>query len=289
MPEVVFATGESGPDAPETIPTPDPNRPEWLDPKFETPEAQAQAYKELQAQFTRQQQELAKLKGTAPAASEDTPATSETSGADSSAEGSENKQDDQQQQKDDDGKSEQDKAAEEAAKAAGIDLDPYRQEFETTGDVSAENRTKIIDGFKKALPGIDWDAAVNEFIEAKKVVVANDRAMLMEVAGGEDQYAAMLQWAAQSLSPAEVEAYNRQITSGDRHATQFAVEGLRAKYEKANGRVPQRVNGAGGTPDAVTGFRSTAEMTRAMRDPRYKTDAAYREEVLAKLAKSPNL
>lgn len=286
MAEVVFRQPDTGPVAPEPTPQADPNRPEWLDPKFESPEKQAQAYAELQAQFTKQAQELAKLKGTAPASGEDTPAESQTSGADQNAEGGETddaaKQQDQQ-------KSEQDKAAEEAAKAAGIDLTPYQQEFETTGDVSAENRAKIIEGFKKALPDLDWDAAVNEFIEGKKALVANDEAMLLDLVGGKEQYATMIQWASQSLSPDEVAAYNRQIKSKDRHAMQFAVEGLRAKYEKANGRIPTRVSGAAGTPDAVGGYRSTAEMMRDMRDPRYSTDPSFREEVAKKLRASKNI
>lgn len=272
MPEVTFASPTDGANPPEPAAqiTESGDRPEWLPPNFKSGEDLAKSYAELQAKATRDAQELARLKGTAPAAEGDVDASNKPS------EGGENKAPD-------DKSPTQDDAAKQAADKAGIDLSPYSQEFAETGDVSPENRAKIIEGFKKAFPDLDWDTAVNEYIEGKKALAANDRAMFMEAAGGEEQYSSMIQWAAQALPKADVEAYNRQIASGDRHATLFAIEGLRAKYEKANGRVPNRIDGAGGSPNAVIGFRSTAEMTRAMRDPRYQTDPSYREEVKAKL------
>lgn len=260
--------------APE--PEVDPNRPAWLDPKFETPEAQAQAYAELQAKATRDAQELARLKGTPPG----TPAPSDPQLAvqddGQPPAGSETPKPDEPSQ---------DEAAKALADKAGVDITPYRTEFETTGDVKPESRAAIVEAFKKVLPDMDWDAAVNDYIEGKKALVNNDRAMVMEAAGGEDTYAKMVQWAAVALPAEQVAVYNKQVESGDRHATLFAVEGLRAKYEAAVGRDPRLLKGTG-MPTTVGGYRNVAEWQRDVRNPQYKTDPNFRDEVQRRLAAS---
>jgi hypothetical protein len=127
---------------------------------------------------------------------------------------------------------------------------------------------------------------VDDFIEARKVVIQNDQKMYMDAAGGQEQYGTMVEWAKQNWSAEQVAAYNRQVQSGDRHATLFAIEGLKSKFEAANGRIPQRITGTGGASTSQGAFRSVAEMTRAMSDPRYQSDEAYREEVRQRLALS---
>jgi hypothetical protein len=67
----------------------------------------------------------------------------------------------------------------------------------------------------------------------------------------------------------------------------LAIAGLNAQFRATQGSNPSLLNGfapAGG--DAVVGYRSTAELTTAMSDPRYAKDPAYRKDVEAKLAAS---
>lgn len=257
---------------------PDPNRPEWLDPKFTKPEDLAKAYAELQARATQQQQELAALKKTPAANPEDTSATSETGGAEG-ADGGENKPDDKP-----DDKEAAEKAAIEAAQKAGVDFTPWVDEFNETGDVKPESRTAIAEALKKvpAFANLPVDEIVNDYIEGRKVSVSNDVGLMVEEAGGQEQLDAMRQWAAdpKNFPRAEAEAFNKAINSNDRHAALFAIRGLRAKYEASNSVDPaRRLNGEGNPSPTSSGFRSTAEMVRAMQDPRYQTDEAYRNEV----------
>jgi hypothetical protein len=267
---VTFTPDETGSAPPQDQPQVDPNRPAWLDPKFQKPEDLANSYKEQQAALTRAQQELSRLKGEKPATDEQPP----IAGVQESDE-----------QKPDEEKPNDDEAATKVADAAGVDLAPYQEEYNTSGDVSEENRVKLAEGLKKVL-GDDARAIVDQFIEARKVVHANDTKMFMDAAGGQEQYATMTTWAAQNLPKEQVEAYNKQVESGDRHSVLFAIEGLRAKYEAANGRVPQRITGNGNAPANAGAFRSAAEMTAAMKDPKYKTDEAYRNDVARRLALS---
>jgi hypothetical protein len=264
MESIQFEQDETGPNAPQQPTTPDPNRPAWLDPKFKSPEELARAYNEQQAAYTRQQQELARLKGTTPPAD---PTVKEP------------EQQDQQQ-------SQQDDAAKKVAEAAGLDLTPYQQEYTSNGDVSEENRAKLADSLKSVL-GPNARNIVDEYIEARKVVQQNDTRMFMDAAGGEESYQTMSEWARSNWSPEQIAVYNRQVESGDRHSALFAVESLRTQFEAANGRIPNRLSAVGSPSNAGSQpFRSAAEMTTAMKDPRYKSDPAYRDDVARRLAAS---
>jgi hypothetical protein len=59
------------------------------------------------------------------------------------------------------------------------------------------------------------------------------------------------------------------------------IELLKVKASK--GADPKLLLGNGGGQSAVVGYRSQAEMQRDMRDPRYKTDPAFRADVGQKL------
>jgi hypothetical protein len=170
------------------------------------------------------------------------------------------------------------------AKAENIDLNPFIQEYSTTGDVSEEGRKALAEKFGKAIKG-DARQFVDDFIEARKIVHQRDQAMYTDAAGGEQAYGEMVKWASASLPPEQVAAYNKTVTSGDRHATLLAIEGLRAKFEQANGRLPTLRQGSTGFSN-TGGYKSTYEMVQAMQDPRYQKDPVYRDEVKAKLAAS---
>ena len=71
-------------------------------------------------------------------------------------------------------------------------------------------------------------------------------------------------------------------------AINIAVAGLKAQYEAANGFEGKMYTGK---PPKSSGevFRSQAELVRAMSDPRYDSDPAYRQDVIEKLDRSNNL
>lgn len=267
---VSFETPETGSEAPaqDLQNTGDPNRPEWLPEQFKSPEDFAKSWQDQRAEITRLQQASAQNKQPDPPDSGEPP-----------------KDEQEKPPAADDKQNQQDDAAKELADQAGLDLSPYQEEYSSTGDVSEENREAIAKSLEKQL-GPNARQIVDEFIEARKVVHENDTRMFMDAAGGQESYTQMVNWASTALPPEQVQAYNKQVNSGDRHTVLFAIEGLRAKYEQANGRDPRLISGSGRPGAAVGGFSSTAEMTRAMSDPRYKSDPAYREEVRAKLARS---
>jgi hypothetical protein len=275
MAEVTFTQAETG----STPPTPpvDPNRPAWLPDNFTKPEDFAASYKELQAKFTQTSQELAGFKktpgeGTPPPTDTETPPPVKTPEQLAAEEAAKKVTDEQD-------------AAKKAADAAGFDLVPYSTEYDTTGDVSEENRAKIADGLKSVL-GDDARKIVDGYIDGQKVLQTNTHSEFMAAAGGADSYNTMLQWAAQSLPKDSAEAFNRAIDSGDKHATLFAIQGLKAQYEAANGRLGNTITGGGGNTNASIGYASTAQMLADMANPLYKSDPAFRDKVAARIKAS---
>jgi hypothetical protein len=280
MTEVTFKPDETGPNAPPA-PAADPNRPAWLPDNFTKPEDIATAYKELQAKFTQTSQELAGLKKTADGTTPPPEKTAEELAAEEAAKAGKTPE---QLAAEEAAKKQSDDAdaAQKAADAAGFDLAPFSEEFDTTGDVTEENRAKIADGLKSVL-GDNARQLVDQYIEGFKASTANAMTDYMNAAGGEQNYVAMVSWAAEHMPKDQAEAFNRAIDSGDKSATLFAISGLKAQYEAANGRPADRITAGGGSFTGVTGYASTAEMVRDMANPLYNTDQAFRDKVAARI------
>ena len=108
---------------------------------------------------------------------------------------------------------------------------------------------------------------------------------VQNAAGGEANYNAVIDWAAQNLTDEAINAFDSVVDSGNPAAINIAFQGLQAEYNEANGYEGRMLQGK---PASSTGdvFRSQAELVAAMGDPRYDTDPAYRADVVAKLDQS---
>ena len=130
--------------------------------------------------------------------------------------------------------------------------------------------------------GLDRDT-IDTFAAGLKALGEVHKAAVHREAGGEDTYKAMIEWAKGEFTDEEVEAFNRDVHSGDRAVSLNAVRGLAARYKLAAGHSGKDATKGGGTR-TVEGYRSKAEMTADMRDPKYAKDPAFREEVARKVA-----
>ena len=104
-------------------------------------------------------------------------------------------------------------------------------------------------------------------------------------AGGEKAYANIVNWAKTNLPQDQVQAFDEVVNTGSVQAIQLAVSGLKAEYDNANGVEGRMVTGKT-APNNGDVFRSQAELVRAMNDPRYDNDPAYRQDVIEKLDRS---
>jgi len=131
---------------------------------------------------------------------------------------------------------------------------------------------------------LEYRSQVEEGGETE-VISADDVETLQGIVGGEQQYGQMMAWAQESLSEQEINMYDAVMERGDPLACYFAVNALAFRFQEAQGYDGQMLTGK--APGAQQqGFRSQAELVRAMSDPRYDTDPAYRADVAAKLEMS---
>jgi hypothetical protein len=103
--------------------------------------------------------------------------------------------------------------------------------------------------------------------------------------GGEAQYNKLVTWAGDNLSADKIKAFDDLVGTGNSAAIQLGVDALKSAYESANGYEGRMLTGkAAETRGDV--YRSQAQLVKAMSDPRYDNDPAYRQDVIAKLERS---
>lgn len=171
--------------------------------------------------------------------------------------------------------------AESMLQEKGLSLDEFTHEFERSGALSEASYGKLEAG------GISRDM-VNAYIEGQRVLVTAQIEDIQNAVGGPETYSKMAEWARTALSAEEKAAYDQVLMSNRPGVIKLAAQGLKSRYEAAMGKDPVRViNGAtNNNADGLSRFRSQAEVTRAMRDERYKSDPAYRRDVETKLLRS---
>lgn len=152
----------------------------------------------------------------------------------------------------------------------GLNLDRYGSELQEKGTLSEDSFAELE---KAGIP----KSYVEQYIAGLEAVQNQAAQSMYATVGGEEAYDNMINWASENYSEAEIDAYNAAINQSP-EAQKFALESLKARYSAANGGTePNFVKGSSKKTSA--GFRSTAEMVKAMSDPRYKNDPAYRADV----------
>ena len=228
----------------------DPNkeeRPDWLPEKFKTPEDMASAYSNLEKKMGEGQ--------TANDAEEPEAAPEETTEEQPS--GSE---------------------VQQAVEAAGVDFSALQNEYNEQGGLSDDAYAKLADaGFPQDL--------VNSWIQGQEALASDYQSSVHNIVGGAAAYDEMITWASDNLSETETAAYDRAVSSGDLDMVKLAVSGLQSKYQSAEGSDPALIAGQS-APSSGGNYGSWAEVTTAMRDPRYARDPAYRQSVADKLGRS---
>ena len=94
-----------------------------------------------------------------------------------------------------------------------------------------------------------------------------------------------MQWATDNLTENEVNMYDAVMDQGNPLAAFFAVQALKYRYDDAKGVDGTMLTGKAASNTGEL-FRSQAEVVRAMNDPRYETDPAYRQDIYDKLERS---
>jgi hypothetical protein len=185
----------------------------------------------------------------------------------------------------------------ESDEAADDDGDEAVNLFDVIAQELEEN-DYISDELSEVLKGFDPSDIVSDFIEfrqrggdsesglATQELTTEDITAFQDLVGGPQEYQQMTSWAAENLAEGERTAYDRIMLSGNPESIYFAVQAINARYRAEAGDDGRLVEGRTRPSRGVNGYRSMAELVRAMEDPRYDSDYAYRQDVEAKVARS---
>lgn len=171
--------------------------------------------------------------------------------------------------------------AEEKGLLTEEDFDQYQTEYDTEGGLGEETYKALE---KK---GISKDL-VDSFIEGRELARNQQLNDMYSLAGGEETYTHMVNWASETLDQADLDAYN-QAVNGDLGVAKLAIKGLYAQYSQAGGATsPNLIQGTSKSVEG--GYGSNYELMQDMKNPLYKAgDTKFHAMVERKLAKSGSL
>lgn len=171
-------------------------------------------------------------------------------------------------------------SAEQAPEAPQLgEFQKYTDEFTKTGQLSEQSYKELMD---RGIPKVLVDNYIANFKTAVSSQTSAVEAQIVASVGGPQEYAAMQVWASNNFGPEEIAAYNKAMESNDPQLMAFAVKGLQTRFKAES--EPRLISSASSAKPS--GFRSMAELTVAMRDPRYASDPAYRADVANRIKAS---
>lgn len=180
---------------------------------------------------------------------------------------------------------------EEAPKEEEVDstvalLTEASAEYEKNGELSEEtlkafskmSSQELVEAYIRLQSTQERSAPTQELSDS-------DVNQIKNAVGGEAAYEQLVGWAADNFTPQEIEAFDSVVESGNIGAINLALQALYYRYTDAMGFEGQTIQGKAAKSQADV-FRSQAEVVRAMSDPRYESDPAYRQDVFEKLERS---
>lgn len=157
---------------------------------------------------------------------------------------------------------------------AGLDPDALQGQLDTNGKLDDESFEALV---KAGIPKQLVEAFVDSYTFATNARIQEQLA----AAGGQEQFDSLKAWAEGNLTQAERDEFNQAMQSP---YWKYALDDMKARHAKSKplGNERPLING-NGVPQGSVGYRSKSEMKRDMADPRYKTDPAFRNEVMRKV------
>ena len=223
-------------------------RPAWLPDKFESPEAMARAYAELETRFHSNDEQLQQLESQA-----------------------------NYEQQAQEVMETPPHMVDQLLDERGLDFSVFQKEYNETGQLSEDAYLALQEA------GIE-PQMVDTWIAGQEAIADQQIDSIYNMVGGEQVYNQMLEWAGDNLQPWEMDAFNDQIESLDANSM-FAVQGLMARMQNDEGSPPMLYQGEPSQYSAPK-YDSLAQLTSAMSDPRYASDPAFRMEVTNRLKNS---
>lgn len=201
------------------------------------------------------------------------------------------KEDDSEPEATDEGYDEEDQVEDEQEESDDPTIDflyDVDQEYQANGELSAETLEKfsqmssrdLVDAYFRYQEQLGPQQQQSQGVELSPTEINS----IKNSVGGEAAYQQLTSWAAENFTPAEVEAFDSVVESGNTAAINLALQALYYRYTDAMGYEGETLQGK--PARSMDSFRSQAELVRAMSDPRYDSDPAYRQDVMDRLERS---
>ena len=148
-----------------------------------------------------------------------------------------------------------------------------------------------------AFEDISKEDLIKAFFENSEEVPTNDTqstdlsesqvTSMFDRVGGKESYEQMMRWAVQNMPPEEIQTFDAIIDQGNPTTIAMAIDAMQKRFIDVNGQDGNLIQGKAAFTN--NSYRSQAELLRDMNDPRYEDDPAYRNDVMTKLANSPDV
>ena len=158
---------------------------------------------------------------------------------------------------------------------------------EAQGEKFTQETLSKLEGMKPqdiAQMYLDYRSDIKEAPTAQQFTEENV-SELKGIAGGEEGYSEMMNWAKSNLKKGEVEMYDQVMDQGNPLAAFFAVQALAYRFNDAKGYDGEMLQGKAARSEGDV-FKSQAQVVKAMSDPQYDKDPAYRQAIYDKLERS---
>tara|TARA_R110002020_G_scaffold20231_4_gene69230 strand:+ start:23250 stop:24029 length:780 start_codon:yes stop_codon:yes gene_type:complete len=166
-----------------------------------------------------------------------------------------------------------------AMQTQGLDFAKYATEYAQQGEISAESYDELAKGGMTA-------EVVDTWIAGQAAIANQITERAYESVGGQKEYNDLVEWAKTSLPESDIDSFNRAIENTNTDDVLFAIKSLHARKNLEVGETPTLLQGDTGGKSSSSSYKSVTQLTKAMQDPRYQNDPAYRDEVTEKLAQS---
>ena len=169
-------------------------------------------------------------------------------------------------------------------KDKGINYDEMVAAYTQNGELTAQQYEKLREA---GLPR----SMVDSYCAGQQALYERWVDHVQSYAGGAENYQALMEYASQTMTPREKNAYDAAVNSGDADRARIAVEALLYRFQQDNPYPdePDYEGYAGAQEPAVKGFVSPEEAYAMQEDPRMFTDPAFQRLFNQRLMKTPFL
>ena len=122
-----------------------------------------------------------------------------------------------------------------------------------------------------------------DLAEVRQMRIERNDQEIISVVGSKESYRELQEWGTNNLSVEEQQAFNEALFSGNMNLAKLAVQGLKAQYEAANGKTPERVIEGGGSVNTDNRpYSSVTEYINETQTIEYKRNPEYRAKIEAR-------